>query len=299
MTSPTRVLGVLNVTPDSFSDGGRFASVDAAIARGSALVAQGADIVDIGGESTRPGATPVGRSDELARTIPVIAALSQRGHRVSIDTLHSETAAEAVRAGARIINDVSGGEHDPAMLRVAADASRGHGVHYLIGHWRGIPDPEHLRSDYDDVVREVRDALAERARAAVTAGVDPAHIVIDPGLGFDKTGTQGWQLLAHLNVLAETGYPVLVGASRKRMIAEALLPAHDAGLPVAPEDRDLATSVVSALSALAGAWGVRVHDVPSTVQALAIARAWQSGAELGPGRSDRWDDAPRQTGGAL
>ena len=299
MTSRTCVLGVLNVTPDSFSDGGRFASVDAAIARGSALVAQGADIVDVGGESTRPGATPVVRPEELARTIPVIEALAGRGHRVSIDTLHAETAAQAVRAGARIINDVSGGTHDPAMLRVAADASQDHGVLFVIGHWRGIPDPAHLRSEYDDVVHEVREALAERAHAAVEAGVDPAHIVIDPGLGFDKTGTQGWQLLAHLKDLAETGYPVLVGASRKRMIAEALLPAHDAGLPVAPEDRDLATSVVSALSALAGAWGVRVHDVPSTVQALAIASAWHSGAEAGAGRGERPIDARRQTGGVL
>mgnify|MGYP003508492103 FL=1 len=299
MTAGTLVLGVLNVTPDSFSDGDRFASLDAAITRGSALVAQGADIVDVGGESTRPGATPVVRADELDRTIPVVEALAARGHRVSIDTLHAETAAAAVRAGARIINDVSGGDHDPDMLGVAADASRDHGALYLIGHWRGIPDPAHVRSDYADVVREVRDALVERARAAVAGGVDPAHIVIDPGLGFDKTGEQGWQLLAHLTELAETGYPVLVGASRKRMIAEALLPTREAGLPVAPDERDLATSVVSALSAMAGAWGVRVHDVPSTVQALAIARAWQRGGDENAARHDQRIDAPLQTGGSL
>ena len=282
MTPATLVLGVLNVTPDSFSDGGAFATLDAAVRRGSGLVAQGAHIIDIGGESTRPGAAPVPRSEELDRTIPVVRALAARGHRISIDTLHAETAAAAVAAGARLINDVSGGTHDPDMLGVAAQASRAHGAHYIIGHWRGIPDPEHLRSDYADVVGDVRTALLAQADAAVDAGVAPEHIVIDPGLGFDKTGPQGWELLARLDALVSTGYPVLVGASRKRMIAEALLPTSEPGLTVAPADRDLATAVVSALSAGAGAWGVRVHDVESTVQALAIARAWQRGASTAP-----------------
>lgn len=280
MSPATVVLGVLNVTPDSFSDGGEFASLDAAVRRGSGLVAQGADIIDVGGESTRPGATPVPRAEELDRTLPVVRALAARGHRISIDTLHAETAAAAVAAGARLINDVSGGTHDPEMLGVAAAASRDHGARFILGHWRGIPDPAHLRSDYADVVTEVRDALTERADAALAAGVDAAHLVIDPGLGFDKTGAQGWALLAHLEALTATGFPVLVGASRKRMIAEALRSEANPGLTAAPAERDLATAVVSAFAAAAGAWGVRVHDVGATVQALAIARAWERGAQI-------------------
>lgn len=271
----TQVLGVLNVTPDSFSDGGKYTTVDAAVSRASALIAQGADIIDIGGESTRPGATPVPRPEELARILPVMRELADLGYRTSIDTLHAETAEAAVAAGARLINDVSGGEHDPDMLRVAAEASSAHGALYLIGHWRGIPDPAQQRSNYSDVVAEVRDALGARAEAAVAAGVDPKHIVVDPGLGFDKTGQQSWQLLAHLDALLDLGYPVLVGASRKRMIAEAL--ARRNGTAVSKEARDVATAVTSALAARAGAWGVRVHDVAATVQALGVAEAWDEG----------------------
>ncbi|MFT4232460.1 MAG: dihydropteroate synthase [Leucobacter sp.] len=276
------VMGVLNVTPDSFSDGGRFDTAGRAIGRGLELVAQGAAIIDVGGESTRPGAVPVSEAEELRRVLPVVEGLTARGVVVSIDTLHAATAEAAVEAGARYINDVSGGTYDPAMLRVAARASR-RGAGFIAGHWRGIPDPAHQRSDYDDVVAEVRDALAERAREAVAAGVDPAGIVLDPGLGFDKTGEQSWLLLARLDALTGLGYPVLVGASRKRMIADAL-----DGLPEAAtqgrareggaHERDLATAVTSALAARAGVWGVRVHDVAGTVQALAIARAWGEAA---------------------
>lgn len=275
MKSHTLVMGVLNVTPDSFSDGGLFDEPDAAVQRGSALVAQGADLIDVGGESTRPGATPVSPEEELRRVLPVVRGLAARGHRVSVDTLHASTAAETVAAGARLINDVSGGSYDTEMLRVAADAARDHGARFIIGHWRGIPDPAHQRSDYRDVVAEVRDGLASRAAAAVAAGVDRDLIVIDPGLGFDKTGAQGWQLLAHLDALTGLGIPVLVGASRKRMIAEALTTPLSAAPP--PEGRDVATAVVSALVAGAGAWGVRVHDVPATVQALAVAEAFRAG----------------------
>lgn len=265
-------MGVLNVTPDSFSDGGHYASRDAAIARGLELVASGADIVDIGGESTRPGATPVPGDDELQRVLPVVTALAAQGIAVSVDTLHAATAAATVQAGARYINDVSGGLHDAGMLEVAADASRTRATRFIIGHWRGIPDPAHLRSDYDDVVREVVAALDDRANAAVAAGVDPGHIVLDPGLGFDKTGAQGWQLLAGLDELRALGYPVLIGASRKRMLGEAL-----PGLVTEVHERDLATAVVSALVAERGAWGVRVHDVAGTRQALAVQHAWGSG----------------------
>lgn len=277
----TLIMGVLNVTPDSFSDGGRYATAATAIGRGRALAAQGADIVDIGGESTRPGAAPVHVEEEQRRILPVVRALAADGIAVSVDTIHAETAAEAIASGARYINDVSGGTHDPGMLGVAARGSRDHGTRFIVGHWRGIPDPDHQRSDYDDVVVEVRDSLARQADAAIAAGVDPAHLVVDPGLGFDKTSEQGWRLLAGLDAIRSLGYPVLVGASRKRMLADALerVPsrATGSGSPAPGDDahaRDLATAVVSALAARAGVWGVRVHDVAGSAQALEIARLW-------------------------
>ena len=270
----TRVMGVLNVTPDSFSDAGSYLDVDAAIARGRGLAAQGADIIDIGGESTRPGAQPVPPEEEQRRVLPVIRALSAEGIRVSIDTLHASTARAAVAAGAEIINDVSGGLHDPGMHRAAAETGAG----YIAMHWRGIPDPRHERSRYDDVVTEVREQLARLADAAVAAGIAPEKIVLDPGLGFDKTAAQGWQLLAELPRLAELGHPVLVGVSRKRMLADTLGPAATMA------DRDLATAVVSALAARHGVWGVRVHEVAPTVHALAVAEAWSAAAIRHPHR---------------
>ncbi|QYM77300.1 dihydropteroate synthase [Leucobacter luti] len=289
------LLGVLNVTPDSFSDGGVYHATERAIARGHELVAQGADIVDIGGESTRPGATPVSPADEQARVLPVITALTAAGIAVSIDTIHATTAAAAVAAGARYINDVSGGLHDPAMMGVAAEASRDHGVTFIVGHWRGIPDRAHQRSDYDDVVAEVRGALAQLAAAARAAGVAAEHLVLDPGLGFDKTGTDGWRLLAQLDQLTSLGYPVLVGASRKRMLAEVLAelaPQAGAGSHTGADPRDLATAVVSALAAGAGAWGVRVHDVSGSAQALAVAGAWAAGAVAAGPAGPAVDHAP-------
>ncbi|MBC9937390.1 MULTISPECIES: dihydropteroate synthase [unclassified Leucobacter] len=279
----TLVLGVLNVTPDSFSDGGDFAATDVAIARGFELARLGADFIDVGGESTRPGATRVAPDDELRRVLPVVRALAEGGIPVSIDTLRARTAEAAVAAGARLVNDVSGGESDPDMLRVVADSS----AEIALGHWRGIPDVAHRRSDYRDVVREVRGALALRVAAAREAGIAAERIIVDPGLGFDKTSEQGWALLARLGELADPGTRVLVGASRKRMLGELLeaLPAAGAAqdhaaagahaaAELGPRDRDLATAVVSALAARAGAWAVRVHDVPGTVQALAVERAW-------------------------
>ncbi|WP_449278139.1 dihydropteroate synthase [Leucobacter sp. GX24907] len=270
-------MGVLNVTPDSFSDGGSFDTVERAIERGIELAAQGAHIIDVGGESTRPGAKPVAREEELRRVLPVVRGLADRGLIVSIDTLHAETAQACVAAGARYINDVSGGTHDPAMLAAAAWASAEHGASFIISHWRGIPDPEYQRSDYADLIAEVCGALHRQAEAALGAGVDPTHIMIDPGLGFDKTGAQCWQLLAAMPELRSLGYPVLIGASRKRMLAEVLAELPGDARHRGPEARDLATSVVSALSAEAGAWGVRVHDVPGTVQALAVQDAWRNG----------------------
>lgn len=279
MTRATMVvMGVLNTTPDSFSDGGKFESIDAALAQARLLVSQGATIIDVGGESTRPGATLISREEELARVIPVVQALAADGVIVSIDTLHAETAAAAVQAGARYINDVSGGLHDPLMLETAAQAGREAGAVFIIGHWRGIPDLAHERSQYGDVVTEVCAELAARADAAITAGVDPSRIVLDPGLGFDKTSDQCWEMLRRIGEVQQLGYPVLIGASRKRMIVETLAEAPEASQ--LKGSRDHATAVASALAARAGIWGVRVHDVASTVTALAIERAWGEAASV-------------------
>lgn len=266
----TLVMGVLNVTPDSFSDGGNYLDIEAAIARGHELVAQGADLIDVGGESTRPGAEPVSGAEELRRVLPVVEALAADGIAVSVDTLRAATAREVVGAGAVIVNDVSGGRHDLEMLDAVAES----GAVYVAMHWRGIPDPQHRRSGYDDVVAEVRDELARLADAARAAGIAPERLVLDPGLGFDKTAAQGWQLLAGLPSLAELGFPLLVGISRKRMIAETLAAAREVpSAEVSMEDRDLATAVVSAYAAHAGAWAVRVHEVVPTVNALAVVEA--------------------------
>nr|WP_209706805.1 dihydropteroate synthase [Leucobacter exalbidus] len=276
-------MGVLNVTPDSFSDGGRYFDVATAVRRGEQLMTQGATLIDVGGESTRPGSTPVSETEEAARVLPVVRALVERGIPVSVDTIHAATAEAVAACGARYINDVSGGLHDPRMFAVAAAASQQHGTRFILGHWRGIPDAAHVRSAYDDVVAEVRDALLALADTAIAAGVDPAHLILDPGLGFDKTDAQCWELLARLSELIDTGYPVLVGASRKRMLGEALGGLTDAvtghSADCDSHERDLATSVVSAFSARANAWGVRVHDVAGTAQALAIASAWQAGEQ--------------------
>ena len=261
------VMGVVNVTPDSFSDGGRWFDADAAIAHGLELVAEGADLVDVGGESTRPGAARVEPEEELRRVMPVIRELAGRGIRVSVDTMRAATALAAVEAGAEIINDVSAGLADAAMGPIAAET----GVHYVAMHWRGHSDRMDSLAEYHDVAVEVRDELAARVDALVAAGVEPERLILDPGLGFAKRGEQNWQLLGRLDVLAELGLPILVGASRKRFLG-ALLPEH---API--EARDLPSAVVSVLSAEVGVWGVRVHDVRGTRQALDVLGAWQSG----------------------
>ena len=260
-------MGVVNVTPDSFSDGGRWFDADAAVAHALELADAGADVLDVGGESTRPGAARVDPDEELRRVIPVIRELASRGLRVSVDTMRAATAAAAGEAGAEVINAVSAGLADEAMARIAAET----GAQYVAMHWRAHSDRMDELTEYDDVARDVRDELARRVDALLAAGVAPDRLILDPGLGFSKRGEQNWELLANLDVLAELGYPILVGASRKRFLG-ALLPE---GAPV--EQRDLPTAVVSALSAQAGAWGVRVHDVVSTRIALDVARAWQSG----------------------
>jgi dihydropteroate synthase len=266
-TVPTLVMGVVNVTPDSFSDGGRWYDAGAAIAHGLDLVADGADILDVGGESTRPGAARVEPDEELRRVVPVVRELASRGIRVSVDTMRAATALAAVEAGAEIINDVSAGLADAAMAPIVAET----GVRYVAMHWRGHSDRMDSLAEYGDVALEVRDELATRIDALVAAGVSTDRLILDPGLGFSKRGEQNWELLARLDVLTRLELPILVGASRKRFLG-ALLP-DDA--PV--EERDLPTAVVSVLSAEAGAWGVRVHDVRATRRALDVLGAWQSG----------------------
>ena len=265
---PTLVMGVVNVTPDSFSDGGDWFDVDRAIAHGIELVEQGADIVDVGGESTRPGAARVEPAEELRRVVPVVRELAARGIPVSVDTMRAATAHAAVDAGAEIINDVSAGLADAAMVPTVADT----GARYVAMHWRGHSDRMDALTEYADVAAVVRDELARRVDALVEAGVATERIILDPGLGEAETGEQNWEVLGRLDVLSELGLPILIGASRKRFIGS-LLPD---GAPML--ERDLPTAVVSALSAAAGVWGVRVHDVQATRRALDVVSAWQSGS---------------------
>lgn len=261
-------MGVVNVTPDSFSDGGEWFEPRAAIEHGLELLAEGADILDVGGESTRPGAGRVPVEEELARVLPVISALAERGAVVSVDTTRATVAEQAVAAGARIINDVSGGLADPDMAAVAART----GAVFVVMHWRGHADVMDALEVYDDVVVEVRDELAERVEALRAAGVRDEQIVLDPGLGFSKAGSTNWPLLTHLDVLHELGFPVLVGASRKRFLGH-LLAAPD-GTPAPPLARDGATAAITALAAAEGAWCVRVHAVRASADAVRVASAW-------------------------
>ncbi|WP_022883353.1 dihydropteroate synthase [Glaciibacter superstes] len=262
----TLIMGVLNVTPDSFSDGGSWASTDAAIEHALELHEQGADIIDVGGESTRPGATRVSPADEQARVLPVITELARQGIVVSVDTLNSETALAATKAGATIINDVSGGLADPAMASVVAAT----GLTYIAMHWRGHAHEMDALAVYDDVVAEVRNELAARVDALSAAGISREQLVLDPGLGFAKNAGHNWRVLAHLGAFDELGLPVMVGASRKRFLADVL----PVGATLA--DRDLPTAVVSVLAAQAGAWAVRVHDVAATRTALAVVNEVES-----------------------
>ena len=263
------VLGVLNVTPDSFSDGGQFLDRDDAVRHGFALREAGADLVDVGGESTRPGAVRVDAATEIARVLPVITDLVAAGVPVSIDTTRAAVAAAAIEAGAVMVNDVSGGLADPDMPRVVAEAR----APWVLMHSRGEAG---ARAGYEDVLGEVRAELVVRVDAAVLAGVDPALLVLDPGLGFAKNAGHNWTLLRRLDVLLALGFPVLVGASRKRFLGQLLADADGVARP--PAGRDTATAVITGLAADRGAWGVRVHDVASSMDAVAVATAWHLGA---------------------
>ncbi len=269
------VMGVVNITPDSFSDGGEWFEPDAGVQHGFDLLAEGADILDVGGESTRPGSDRVSQDEELRRVLPVIERLARSGAVVSVDTTRAAVAERAVAAGARLVNDVSGGRADPDMARVVAET----GVAYVAMHWRGHADVMDTLEDYDDVVTEVRDELVERLAALHDAGVRPEQVVVDPGLGFSKAGALNWPLLAHLDALHRLGRPLLVGASRKRFLGHLL--AGPSGVPAPPLERDDATVAVTALAAAAGAWCVRVHAARASVDAVHVAAAWTAAGEPG------------------
>jgi dihydropteroate synthase len=259
------VMGVINVTPDSFSDGGAFGDADSAIKHGRALLAAGADLLDIGGESTRPGAQRVPVDEEIRRVLPVVRELAGAGAVISIDTMHAKTAEAALAAGARLVNDVSGGVADPALPQLVADAA----VPYVVMHWRGHSAQMQQQAVYTDVVREVCDELRQRLDAVVEAGVDPQRVILDPGLGFAKTAEHNWTLLARLHELHALGRPLLVGPSRKSFLGALL--GEDGPRPVS--DRDDATVAVTALVAAAGAWAVRVHEVRPNADAVRVAAA--------------------------
>lgn len=270
------VMGVVNVTPDSFSDGGQYDDPQRAVAHGLHLLADGADILDVGGESTRPGATRPLLAEELDRVVPVIEELAARGAVVSVDTMRAEVAARAVEAGAQIVNDVSGGLADPAILDVVART----GVTYVAMHWRAHSDRMQQLTDYGDrgVVEAVRAELADRVAAIRAAGVADERIVLDPGLGFAKLPHHNWELLRGLDHLAELGFPLLVGASRKTFLGRLL--ADGSGEPRPVAEREAAGIALSALLA-AGVggtpvWCLRVHDVRAHRDALAVAAQWST-----------------------
>ncbi len=270
-------MGVVNVTPDSFSDGGTWLDQDKAIAHGLELASQGADIIDVGGESTRPGAQRIPVEDELARVMPVVTALAQAGVFVSIDTMRAEVARRALWAGARMVNDVSGGQADPDMVSVIAEAR----VPYVVMHWRGHSADMYGPAVYTDVVAEVRSELGRRLRAVIAAGVDPAGIIVDPGLGFAKLAEHNWTLLAHLDQIArpegyDEPFPVLVAASRKGFLGKLL--ASPDGRARSFAGSDDATIAVTALAVAAGAWCVRVHMVPGNLDAVRVAGRWREEA---------------------
>ncbi|MET7966898.1 dihydropteroate synthase [Micromonospora sp. NPDC005305] len=261
------VMGVLNVTPDSFSDGGRYADVDAAVAHGVRLRAAGADLVDVGGESTRPGADRVDAETEIARVLPVIRELSAAGIPVSIDTSRARVAEAVLAAGADVVNDVSGGLADPDMARVVRDA----GCPWVLMHWRGHSREMRDLARYADVVSDVRAELSRRVDEALAAGVAADRIIVDPGLGFAKTAAHNWELSARLPELVDLGFPLLFGSSRKSYLGRLLADAD--GNPRPTAEREAATVATSVLAVAAGAWGVRVHDVRGTADALAVWRA--------------------------
>jgi dihydropteroate synthase len=267
----TLVMGILNVTPDSFSDGGDYLATEAAVERGLAMLAEGVDVIDVGGESTRPGASRPGPDVEAERVVPVVAALAQAGATVSVDTQRASVAVRAVAAGASIVNDVSGGLTDPELPVAVAEL----GVGYVAQHWRGTDGEMSPTAEYEDVVTEVRDELLARVDACLSAGIAAENLVLDPGLGFAKDAAHNWALLERLDVLIELGCPLLIGASRKRFLAELLA---DPTGPRPPRELDSATVALTALLARWGVWGVRTHTVRPQLDAIAVAERLRHGA---------------------
>lgn len=263
---PTRVMGIVNVTPDSFSDGGDWFAHDRAIARGLELTAEGAHLIDVGGESTRPGITRTDPPEEARRVLPVVSALAQSGVAVSVDTMRAEIAEASVAAGAALINDVSGGLADPRMLPVVADL----GVPFVAMHWRAHSTTMQDLAHYDDVVADVYAELGARAEAALAAGIAEDRLILDPGIGFAKTGEHNWALLRGLDVLAGLGFPLLIGVSRKRFLGKLLA---DADGERAPRERDDAGAAITAILAGQGVWAVRTHSVRQHLDAVAVAEA--------------------------
>jgi dihydropteroate synthase len=248
------IMGILNVTPDSFADGGRHNEFDAAVARGLEMIAEDVDIIDIGGESTRPGAERVSEAEEIERTIPVITELAKHGARISIDTMRASTAEAAVKAGASIINDVSGGLADPDMLQTAARLQ----VPYIAMHWRGQSKDMNSKAIYNDVVIDVISELQERITAALDAGIEVGNLIIDPGLGFAKDGEHNWEIIDSIDSFVDLGYPILIGASRKRFLGGD-----------SPDEREQATIDLTKRLATTGVWAVRVHSVKPHKEVLA------------------------------
>jgi dihydropteroate synthase len=271
------VIGILNVTPDSFSDGGRYHAPEAAIAHAADMTAAGADYIDVGGESTRPGAGRVPAEEELRRVLPVVAELSRRGVAVSIDTTRAQVAGAAIEAGAVLVNDVSGGLADPHMARVVAEA----GVPWVLMHWRGHSRDMYAGAAYSDVVADVRSELSARVDDALASGVVAEQLILDPGIGFAKHPHHDLALLASLGAITSLGFPVLIGASRKRFLSTVLAQAGYLSPTIA--QRDTATVAACILAAKAGAWAVRVHDVSATAAAMTVAAA--------VGRADRAGDS--------
>lgn len=258
------IMGIVNVTPDSFSDGGEFFANGTAVEHGRDLVARGATVLDVGGESTRPGSEPVGAEEELRRVVPAIAQLVADGHRISVDTYRAPVAARAIDEGAHYINDVSGGLADPEILRVTAASD----AEFIIGHWRGPSADMYAQASYEHIGVDVAAELSRRVDQALAAGIDASKIILDPGIGFAKTSEQNWAMLHEMQAVTDLGFRVLIGTSRKGFLKEAL------GADSSRDRRDLATAVTSVLSQRAGAWGVRVHNVTATRDALAVLDAW-------------------------
>ncbi|MBC7631423.1 dihydropteroate synthase [Aeromicrobium sp.] len=261
-------MGVVNVTPDSFSDGGKWLDAATAIRHGVDLVRDGADLVDVGGESTRPGATRIDAEEEMRRVVPVIEGLVAEGITVSVDTMRASTARRALDAGAAVVNDVSGGRADPQMMALAAEA----GSPIVLMHWRQHSAVMQNHTHYDDLVADICTELTMQVAAALDAGVDPGLIIVDPGLGFSKTGDQNWTVLAHLDAFTALGHPVLVAASRKRFLGELLAvegPSGERELRP-PDRREAATTAITTMAAAAGAWCVRVHEPAASADAVRV-----------------------------